>query len=135
MKSLTKKVLKYNKTLKNNLTKYFCETKDKDICCETDYNRKDIIEEIISMYKNLSSQYLETIENDILGFVGIRNDLVKAKNIEGVKMWDYISSKTINKKLSEGLIRTLLMEMPLYYLLAFLGSTYLKFKNKKKLNF
>ena len=46
-------------------------------------------------------------------------------------MWDYISSKTINKKLSEGLIRTLLMEMPLYYLLAFLGSTYLKFKNKK----
>ena len=71
MKSLTKKVVKYNKTLKNNLTKYFCETKDKDICCETDYNRKDIIEEIISIYKNLSSQYLETIENDILGFVGI----------------------------------------------------------------
>ena len=129
MKSLTKKAVKYNKTLKNKLTKYFCETKDKDICCENEYNRQMIAEEIITMYKKITSQYLEAIENDILFFVGYRVDLEKAKNMEGVKVWDYISSKTTNKKLSEVIIRKLLIELPLYYLLAFLGSTYLKFKN------
>ena len=81
------------------------------------------------MYKKITSQYLEAIENDILFFVGYRVDLEKAKNMEGVKVWDYISSKTTNKKLSEVIIRKLLIELPLYYLLAFLGSTYLKFKN------
>jgi hypothetical protein len=44
-------------------------------------------------------------------------------------MWDYIAAKTKNKKLSEVIIKTLLMELPLYYLLAFLGNTYLKFKS------
>ena len=129
MKSLTKKAVQYNKTLKKKLTKYFCETKEKDICCETDYNREDIIEEIMTMYKKKVSQYLEGIANDIVVFVGYRMELENVKNKEGVKMWDYISSKTINKKLSEVNIRTLLMELPLYYLLAFLGSTYLKLKN------
>ena len=129
MKTLTKKVDKYNKTLKKKLTKYFCETKEKDICCETNYDRHMIVEEIISMYKKLTSQYLETIENDILVFVGVRVDLEKEKNKEGLKIWDYIFAQTINKKLSEVLIKTLLMKLPLYYLLAFLGTTYLKFKN------
>jgi hypothetical protein len=128
MKTLTKKVDKYNKTLKKKLTKYFCETKDKDICCESNYDRHMIVEEIISMYKKKDFKYLESIENDIVFFVGIRFDLEDAKNKEGVKMWDYIASKTMNKKLSEVLIRTLLMELPLYYLLAFLGTTYLKFQ-------
>jgi hypothetical protein len=133
MKTLKKKVVKYNKTLKKKLTKYFCETKDKDICCESNYNREMIVEEIIAMYKKMfigyADEYLEWIDNDILFFVGIRVDLEKAKNKEGVKMWDYISAKTMKKKLSDVTIRTLLMELPLYYLLAFLGNTYLKFKS------
>ena len=99
MKTLNKKVVKYNKTLKKKLTNYFCETKDKDICCETNYNRKMIVEEIISMYKKKDFNYLESVENDILFFVGIRDDLEKAKNEKGLKIWDYISSLTINKKL------------------------------------
>jgi hypothetical protein len=131
MKTLKKKVVKYNKTLKKKLTKYFCDTKDKDICCETNYNREMIIAEITAMYKKMfigyADEYLEWIDNDILFFVGIRFDLEKAKNAEGVKMWDYISAKT--KKTSEINTKTLLMELPLYYLLAFLGHTYLKFKS------
>jgi hypothetical protein len=128
MKTLKKKV-KNNKTLKNKLTTYFCETKEKDICCESEYNRPMIVEEIISMYKKKDYKYLESIENDIVFFVGFRIDLEKAKNKEGLKMWDYIAAKTKNKKLSEVIIKTLLMELPLYYLLAFLGITYLKFKD------
>jgi hypothetical protein len=128
MKTLKKKV-KNNKTLKNKLTTYFCETKEKDICCESEYNRPMIVEEIISMYKKKDYKYLESIENDIIFFVGFRIDLEKAKNKEGLKMWDYIAAKTKNKKLSEVIIKTLLMELPLYYLLAFLGNTYLKFKS------
>jgi hypothetical protein len=128
MKTLKKKV-KNNNTLKNKLTTYFCETKEKDICCESEYNRPMIVEEIISMYKKKDYKYLESIENDIIFFVGFRIDLEKAKNKEGLKMWDYIAAKTKNKKLSEVIIKTLLMELPLYYLLAFLGNTYLKFKS------
>jgi hypothetical protein len=130
MKTLKKKVMKYNKTLKKKLTKYFCDTKERDICCETDYNREEIIEEILTMYKKMfmgyPDEYLEWIVNDIVIFVGIRIHLEEEKNMEGVKMWDYISSKT--KKLTEVNTRTLLMELPLYYLLAFLGRTYLRFK-------
>ena len=103
MKTLKKKV-KINNTLKKKLTKYFCETKDKDICCESDYNRPMIVEEIISMYKKKDYKYLESIENDIVFFVGIRFDLEDAKNKEGLKMWDYIAAKTKNKKLSEVII-------------------------------
>ena len=131
MKTLKKNVMKYNKTLKKKLTKYFCDTKERDICCETDYNREEIIEEILTMYKKMfiayPDEYLEWIVNDIVFFVGIRIHLEEEKNMEGVKMLDYISSKT--KKLTEVNTRTLLMELPLYYLLAFLGRTYLKFKN------
>ena len=132
MKTLKKKVMKYNKTLKKKLTKYFCDTKERDICCETDYNREEIIEEILTMYKKMfiayENEYLEWIVNDIVFFVGIRIHLEEEKNMEGVKMWDYISSKT-KKKTSELNTRTLLMELPLYYLLAFLGRTYLRFKS------
>jgi hypothetical protein len=131
MKTLKKNVMKYNKTLKKKLTKYFCDTKERDICCETDYNREEIIEEILTMYKKMfiayENEYLEWIVNDIVFFVGIRIHLEEEKNMEGVKMLDYISSKT--KKLTEVNTRTLLMELPLYYILAFLGRTYLKFKN------
>ena len=75
MKTLNKKVVKYNKTLKKKLTNYFCETKDKDICCETNYNREMIIEEITAMYKKMfigyTNEYLEWIDNDLLFFVGV----------------------------------------------------------------
>ncbi len=136
MKTLHKKGVKTNKTLKKKLTKYFCETKDKDICCESNYNREQIVEEIMTMYKKMfigyADEYLEWIDNDILFFVGIRVDLEKEKNVEGVKMWKYIASKT--KKTSEVNTRTLLTQLPLYYLLAFMGTTYLKFKSYKPLS-
>ena len=40
---------KRNKTLKNKIHKYIC--KKQDICCETDIDRKIVIQQIIEKYK------------------------------------------------------------------------------------
>ena len=127
-KTKTQKTKK-NNTLKKKISQYFCETKEQDICCETDYNRKEIVEKIMTMYKeifnNTEDNYLDWIDNDIVGFIGVRNFLQNDKNFKGVKMWNFLASKTKNK---ENIHQTL-MELPLYYLLAFLGSTYLNYTN------
>jgi hypothetical protein len=34
-------------------TRYFCETKEQDICCKFDYNREEIVEKIMSIKKYL----------------------------------------------------------------------------------
>ena len=131
MKTLNKKVIKHKNTLKNKITNYFCQTKEQDICCESEYNREQIISEIITIYKQrfvaYPNEYLEWIDNDILIFVGYRVYLEREKNVKGVKLCDLISSKN-KKKLSESNIKGLLMDLPLYYLLAFLGNSYLKLK-------
>lgn len=123
-----------NTTLKKKITNYFCETKQQDICCESEYNRQEIIEEIMFLYKKMFNdypdEYLEGIANDILIFVGYRNFLINDKNVKGVKLWDYISNKT--NKVSQANIRQLLIDLPLYYLLAFLGNSYLIFKKSSK---
>ena len=114
-------------SLKKKISKYFCATKEQDICCEGDYNREEIAREIIKMYKgNLTTESLESLDNDIYFFIGFRIDLVEANNKEGVKIWDLIGNQT--KKFTEITVKKLLMDLPLYYLLAFLGRTYMKFK-------
>ena len=134
MKTLHKKVSKTKntkKTLRKQITNYFCETKEQDICCESDYDRENIVSEILAIFKKkyvgYANEYLEWIANDIQIFIGYRVNLEKAKNIKGVKLWDLFEFKT--KKLSELNIKKLLMELPLYFLLAFLGSSYIKLKN------
>lgn len=129
MKNSQKNKQRKNNTLKKKITRYFCETKEQDICCESDYNREEIVEKIMSMYKeifnNTVDDYLDWIDNDIVGFIGVRNFLQNDKNFKGVNMWNFLASKTKNKKN----IHKVLMELPLYYLLAFLGSTYLNYTN------
>ena len=130
--SKTKNTKTTKNTLKNKITKYFCETKEQDICCESDHNREKIVSEILALYKTryvgYANEYLEWIDNDIVIFIGYRVNLEKDKNIKGVKLWDLIASKN-KQHLSETNIKGLLMELPLYFLLAFLGNSYIKLKN------
>ena len=110
------------------LTNYLNKKKNKDLCCEEDYNREEIILEIFTLYNN----DLDAIDNDIVKFIGYKIDLVKEKDIEGIKLWDYISNYISTKKsINKQKIEKLMLKLPLYYLLSFLGNAYMFNKNNK----
>ena len=79
--------------------------------------------------------YLSYINNDIIGIIGYKIDLEKMNDIEGIKLWNKIDRKMLtNKKLDKTKITNLLYEVPLYYLLSFLGYAYYKHKENEKVN-
>jgi len=107
------------KTLKHKIHAYI--SKKQDICCESDIDRKVIIQQIIEKYKvickkmNEPDEYLNYINNDVVKFIGYYVDLKKDR--EGLKIWNEIDKRTGNiKKVEE-----LLQDVPLYFLLSFLG--------------
>lgn len=118
------------KTLKKRLVKYLC--KKKDICCEADYDREVIIQQIIDLYKkqmeNLGEpeEYLNWISNDISIMIGYENSLKKDKDMEGLKLYKEFDKINVNRKASMNKIISLLREVPLYFLLSFLGTAYYK---------
>ena len=118
-----------NKTLKNKIHKYI--SKQKDICCEDDIDRTIVINLIFEKYKKIAKEfdepYLDYINNDLGLFIGSMFDLKKKNNIEGIKLWHEIDKKMYKnnnpntKILDENNIKSLLQDLPLYYLLSFLG--------------
>jgi hypothetical protein len=126
------------KTLKNKIHKYI--SKKQDICCENDIDRKIIIEQIIQKYKSICKkinepdEYLNYINNDIVKFIGYLVDLKKNKDNEGVKLWNELDKKMFqNKNVNEKKIEKLLQDVPLYFLLSFLG--YASYKEVKSFPF
>lgn len=115
-----------SKTLKTRINDYIYKN---DICCEKHMNRIILIQMIVDHYKRKSQndedtdpeEYLNWLTNDLVGFIGYRNTLEK-ENKEGLELWDEIDKETSqNKKSDMGQIRKFLREVPLYFLLAFLG--------------
>jgi hypothetical protein len=113
-------------TLKYKIHKYI--SKKQDICCENDIDRKVVIQEIIKKYKiicknmNEPNEYLNYINNDLVKFIGYHVDLKKNKDNEGIKLWNEIDKKMYkNKLVNEKKIEVLLQDVPLYFLLSFLG--------------
>ena len=126
---------KNNKTLKNKMNKYIFKN---DICCEDDIDRKIVIQDIFTLYSEIASfmyekdEYLSYINNDLLVLIGYKIDLEKKNDIEGIRLWNKISSKiTLNKNPNKEKITEFLNEVPLYYLLSFLGYAYYKYKRNK----
>ena len=114
------------KTLKNKIHKYI--SKKQDICCENDIDRKIVIKQIIEKYKiicknmNEPSEYLNYINNDLSKFIGYLVDLKKNKDNEGVKLWNEIDKNMYqNNLVNQTKIEILLQDVPLYFLLSFLG--------------
>lgn len=112
------------KTLKTKIHNYVCK---KDICCEKEINRKVIIQLIFEHYKKISSnigepeEYLNAINNDLVKFIGYKVDLEK-NDKDGLELWKEIDEQTSeNKKAVEKKIETFFEEVPLFFLLAFLG--------------
>jgi hypothetical protein len=129
-----KQTTKINRTLKNRITNYICKTEKRDICCEDDIERTTAINQIFDLYTKLAilfneeNEYLSYLDNDIVKFIGYKIDLEKNKDTKGVKLWEKIDS-TIRKgkNISKNKIITVLMSVPLYYLLSFLGYAYYRY--------
>jgi hypothetical protein len=114
------------KTLKHRIHQYI--SKKKDICCENDIDRRVVIQQIIEKYKiicktmNEPNEYLNYINNDLVKFIGYQFDLKKNNDREGLKLWNQIDKKMYeNKMVNEKKIENLLEDVPLYFLLSFLG--------------
>ncbi len=112
----------HNKTLKNKIHKYIL--KKKDICCEKYLDKNMIIELIIKKYKiicekmNEPNEYMNWINNDILLFIGSNNITEMKKDKEGIKLIDIMNKMMMQ---DNGGVVQLLKDVPLYYLLSFLG--------------
>jgi len=126
---------KNNKTLKNKINKYIFKN---DICCEDDVDRKIIIQDIFALYSEIASfmyekdEYLSHIGNDLIKLIGYKIDLETKNDNEGVRLWNKINSKiTLNKTSNKEKMIEVLNEVPLYYLLSFLGYAYYKYKINK----
>jgi len=123
--------MSFKKTLKNKIHHYI--SKKQDICCENDIDRRVVIQQIIEKYKiicknmNEPSEYLNYINNDLVKFIGYQFDLKKNKDKEGLKLWNQIDKRMYeNKVVNQQKIEILLQEVPLYFLLSFLGYAYYK---------
>ena len=109
------------KTLKKRIHKYI--SNKQDICCETNIKRNLVIQQIFDKYKKFdNTEYLNMINNDLIGFIGYYVDLEKAKDKEGMRLWRELDKRMLeNKDVNEQKVVLLLNDVPLYFLLSFLG--------------
>ena len=114
------------KTLKNKIHNYI--SKKQDICCEQDVNRKLITQQIVDKYKSICknmnepNEYLNYINNDMVKLIGYYVDFKKNKDKEGIKLWNELDKRMFKKDtVNQQKIEELLQEVPLYFLLSFLG--------------
>lgn len=115
------------KTLKARVHKYI--SNKQDVCCESDIDRTIVIHQLIDKYKRITvffgepeSEYLAYLNNDLLVMIGYKVDLEKAKDKEGVQVWNRLDKRMyVNKKLNKAKTIDLLKEIPLYFLLSLLG--------------
>lgn len=119
------------KTLKNRIRNYHCNSGSR-MLSDGDMDREEIVQQIIAKYKIIAKnieepdEYLSWLSNDITVFIGFRVELAKRKNKEGLKLWDEMTAKSWDSTETSELsrlerIKTFLGELPMYYLLAFLG--------------
>ena len=129
---------KKNTTLKNKINKQIFKTGD--ICCESNVKRTTVIDLIFKNYMDVDKikgsykdEYLDWIQNDLLFFIGSTSDLMDKKDKDGLQLSKMLEKMTLkDKKPNKELIIKLLMELPLYYLLSFLGySSYYKYEAEK----
>ena len=126
-----KKRKKHNKSLKSNINKYIL--KKQDICCEENFERNEIIKQIFDLYKKKDkNEYLDWIDNDLVVFIGYKTDLIKNKDYRGATLWEELNKRMKSKNKQQQIIKIkkLMSELPLYYLLSFLGVAYYKYSKR-----
>jgi hypothetical protein len=70
----------------------------------------------------MNYDYLNYINNDLVKMIGYKVDLKKNKDKEGIQLWNELDKRMYeNKAVNEKKIELILDEVPLYFLLSFLG--------------
>jgi len=112
-------------SLKSQIQCYFSTH---ELSCEDDVERSLVIKQSIELYKKISQdmeepeEYLSYMNNDLVKLIGYRNDLVESKNAEGLHLWNELDQRMYESgELSEQKIVELLHEIPLFFLMSFLG--------------
>jgi hypothetical protein len=116
------------KTLKSNIQKYVA--KQKDICCENDVDRKQAIEHLFSLYTEMSGdEYLSSLYTDFAKFIGYKEELQRKRDNQGLSLLTQLEKDThVNGVIDKNAVSKALLEVPLYYLLSFLGYAYYRYK-------
>jgi len=122
------------RTIRKTVSNYIL--KKGDICCEKDIDRTLLIEDIFALYMDIADfmfekeHYLDYVNNDLVVFIGYRMELEKGNNQEGVRIWDGLMNRMKkNNALDKDKIIRLLHQVPLFYLMAFLG--YAQYKHRR----
>jgi hypothetical protein len=120
---------KFNrKTLKSNIHKYVA--KQKDICCEEDVDRTQVIEQLFSLYTEMSKKdYLSDLYTDFEKFIGYKEELQRKRDNQGLSLLTQLEKDThVNGVVDKDAVTKAMLEVPLYYLLSFLGYAYYRYK-------
>ena len=132
------------KGLKQRMLNYYKSKTIPDLCCEKDYKREVLIGQLFTLYEamekmsnNLGDEldYLDSLYNDIFFFLSTGSYKIEDKESENISK---IMTRHMIKKDASGVERVdkngvifVLTNVPLYYLLAFLGRTYSTYKRMK----
>lgn len=117
------------KTLKKNMNRYFLNYR-KDICCEENINRAVVIQHLFELYTDISGNEntaLDEMHEDFLKFIGYKKD--DKKNYKGEALYKQMNNETRSKgKLDRESMIKVMQEIPLYYILSFLGYAFYRHK-------
>lgn len=120
------------KSFKRKINNYIFSKQD--ICCEQDIDRQIAIQDIFSLYRKIADfagekdDFLDYISNDFNIFIGYLVDLKKTNDVRGIALSNSLDKKTMtNGKPDKHKWIRMLKQVPLYYLLSFLGKAYYKY--------
>jgi len=112
-------------SLKTKIQNYFST---RELACEDDVDRSLAIKQSFELYKKISldmeepEEYLSHMNNDLVKLIGYKIDLVEKKDQEGIELWNEVDQRMYEKEaLSEEKIVDLLKEVPISFLMSFLG--------------
>lgn len=112
-------------SLKTKIQHYFSTH---ELSCEDDVDRSLAIKQSFELYKKISldmeepEEYLSHMNNDLVKLIGYKIDLVEKKDHEGIDLWNEVDQRMYEKEaLSEEKIVDLLKEVPISFLMSFLG--------------
>lgn len=112
-------------SLKTKIQSYFSTH---ELCCEDDVDRSLAIKQSFELYKKISQdmeepeEYLSHMNNDLVKLVGYKIDLVEKKDLAGISLWNELDQRMYEKEnLSEEKIVELLKEVPISFLISFVG--------------
>jgi hypothetical protein len=108
----------------------------RELACEDDVSRNEVIEQPIEIYKRITQkmdepeEYLNSMNNDLVKLIGYRIDLENKKDHYGLSLWDELDQRMYEDTVvSEKRVIEVLHEVPMFFLMSFLG--YACYKEKQ----